>query len=256
VAATAKASIELAPVPGRPGPVDSKIGGQPYLAPGQSWPRATDGGPALFLLAQINLAQLPALPGFPARGLLQFFIAGDDTHGMDYREPAHGIGHRVVFHPDPPAGGWEAGSVGPDVERAVEYMDVPFTNADGVCLAGRLANRPMPPDDFRFEAAFAEFLAAPANLGLAERLRRAESFDLKRAFSSAGHRLGGYPRFAHTDRRMRGDLAGFSTLLLQLDSDESAGLVWGDGGTCGFFIEPERLAALDFSRVLYCWDCQ
>jgi uncharacterized protein YwqG len=205
-------------------------------------------------LAQINLGQLPPLEGFPERGLIQFFIGGNDTHGMDYRNPADGIGHLVVAVPDPPADGSGA-SGGPDVERAVAYMAVPFTNPDGVRLAGRPVNSPMPPDDFRFEAAFAEFLAAPANLTLAERLRRAGSLDLRQVFASGGHRLGGYPRFAHDDPRLRADLAGFATLLLQVDSDESAGIDWGDGGACGFFIEPERLAALDLSRTLYWWDC-
>ncbi|ETJ18863.1 hypothetical protein Q604_UNBC18576G0001, partial [human gut metagenome] len=30
---------------------------------------------------------------------------------------------------------------------------------------------------------------------------------------------------------------------------------WGDGGVCNFFINKDKLKNLDFSDVLYNWDC-
>ncbi|MDR2372947.1 MAG: DUF1963 domain-containing protein [Bifidobacteriaceae bacterium] len=258
-AASGQASVELRPEGGAAGPLDSKIGGEPYLPPGQAWPTLGANGPDLFLLAQLNFGQLPPLAGFPARGLLQFFISGDDTHGMDYRDPVGGPGHLVLYHPDLPTGAVSAAAppsgARPDLSRAVEYMDVPFSVAGGVRLTGRAASQPMPPGDFRFESAFARFLASDEGADVAERLRRGGSVDLRLAFASKGHRLGGYPRLPLSDPRVGHHLSRFTTLLLQLDSDESAGIVWGEGGAAGFFIEPERLAARDFSRVLYSWDC-
>lgn len=38
-------------------------------------------------------------------------------------------------------------------------------------------------------------------------------------------------------------------LLLQLDSEQKAGMMWGDNGRVYFWIEPEELRARDFSRV-------
>jgi len=44
-------------------------------------------------------------------------------------------------------------------------------------------------------------------------------------------------------------------LLLQLDSDDSIDLMWGDSGVGNFFIKDEDLKNLNFSNVLYNWDC-
>ena len=42
-------------------------------------------------------------------------------------------------------------------------------------------------------------------------------------------------------------------LLLQIDSTN--GVSFGDSGVANFFISPSDLERLDFSRVLYTWDC-
>ena len=53
------------------------------------------------------------------------------------------------------------------------------------------------------------------------------------------------------------DSAQYDTLLLQLDTDfrQGIGLMWGDIGVGNFFINREALKRLDFSDVLYNWDC-
>ena len=40
-----------------------------------------------------------------------------------------------------------------------------------------------------------------------------------------------------------------------MDSDEAAGILWGDVGVANFFILPQNLEKKDFSNVLYTWDC-
>jgi uncharacterized protein YwqG len=47
------------------------------------------------------------------------------------------------------------------------------------------------------------------------------------------------------------------TLLFQMDSDanEMVYISWGDLGVCNFFIEESKLKNLDFSDVIYYWDC-
>ena len=72
-----------------------------------------------------------------------------------------------------------------------------------------------------------------------------------------GHRLNGYPLFAQTDPRK--DLNSAEEpyeFLLQIDSeDNKIDTLWRDSGVCNFFIKPSALAKLDFSDVLYNWDC-
>jgi len=58
---------------GSVGLYDSKFGGAPYLPPGFAYPHnrnpKSDQKP-LKLLAQLNFARLPSLPGFPKEGIL------------------------------------------------------------------------------------------------------------------------------------------------------------------------------------------
>lgn len=44
-------------------------------------------------------------------------------------------------------------------------------------------------------------------------------------------------------------------LLLQIDTDNSLNIMWGDSGVANFFIRKEDLLNLDFSNVIYNWDC-
>ena len=61
-------------------------------------PRNLDTGDPLYLLAQLNFSQLPQLRGFPAQGLLQFFIDGKDTlYGADYDNPQSQRSWRVRY---------------------------------------------------------------------------------------------------------------------------------------------------------------
>lgn len=55
----------------------SKIGGEPYLPLDTAYPLDSNGNP-LALLAQFNFAEIPSLPNFPDKGILQFYIAADD----------------------------------------------------------------------------------------------------------------------------------------------------------------------------------
>lgn len=78
-------------------------------------------------------------------------------------------------------------------------------------------------------------------------------------FSKIKHQLGGYPYFTQSDPRM--DFIQEKEalqLLLQIDSeyfDQNQEICWGDVGICNFFIQPSMMKKLDFSKVLYNWDC-
>lgn len=44
-------------------------------------------------------------------------------------------------------------------------------------------------------------------------------------------------------------------MLLQLDTDDSIDMMWGDAGVANFFIRKEDLLKLDFTKVYYTFDC-
>jgi len=72
------------------------------------------------------------------------------------------------------------------------------------------------------------------------------------------HQVGGNPYFIQGDPRCFYPEDEDYILLLQIDSDsydETHDICWGDVGMGNFFIKPFQLKALDFSQVLYHWDC-
>jgi len=72
------------------------------------------------------------------------------------------------------------------------------------------------------------------------------------------HQVGGNPSFFQGYPRYSYPEYEDYILLLQIDSDyydETHNICWGDGGIGNFFIKPFQLKALDFSQVLYHWDC-
>ena len=76
----------------------SKFGGLPYLPKGFEYPKSSN-GEYLYLLAQINFAEVPNLEGFPAKGILQFYVADEDFHGLDFDNPTEQDKFRVIYFP-------------------------------------------------------------------------------------------------------------------------------------------------------------
>jgi len=71
-----------------------------------------------------------------------------------------------------------------------------------------------------------------------------------------GHKIGGYPFFTQTDpREWQEKYKQHDVLLLQIDTDDSLNIMWGDSGVANFFIKKDDLLNLDFSNVIYNWDC-
>lgn len=71
-------------------------------------------------------------------------------------------------------------------------------------------------------------------------------------FSDEGSRVLGYPYFLQGEPAFYKDN---NILLLQLDIDDTCGIMFGDSGNCNFFICEEDLLKRDFSNVLYDWQC-
>lgn len=219
----------------------SKFGGVPYLPKGNQHPTGKNGQP-LFLLAQINFSETPALDGFPERGILQFYAADDSMYGLDLDDPFDQANFRVLYFADV------------DESQAQDAIEMPdfdnFPILESHALRFELQYAPVSPIDKAFDECF----GTPA-FEFFDRFGD-DKVEVRRAYARLaqgnGHKLGGYAHFTQEDPRLVQEFEE-SQLLLQIDSDHQ-NILWGDEGIANFFIHPEDLEDLEFSEVLYNWD--
>lgn len=222
----------------------SKIGGKPYWPKNLDYPQNSEGS-FLFFLAQFNFSEVPALPGFPSRGLLQFYIASDGMYGLDFDEPKRQNGFRVVYHE---AISQEAEYLESDFTFLPDFEDVPLSSNVSLALDFSLEEEYLGPPDYRFDQVHpAETLAQ-----FGDDEEEIMDFFYELGSKASGHKLGGYAFFTQYDPR---DPAENLQLLFQMDSDNKINCMWGDMGIANFFISFEDLQAKRFDRVLYNWDC-
>ena len=254
---TKQPALLFTPKREKPNVYNSKLGGVPYLPPDFTYPTdvsAYGHNDPLKLLCQLNFDELPKLPAFPQRGILQFYASTEDQFGLDFDNPRSQKGFRVIYHKDiirdesalqaPPA-------IKPEDE---EYF--PF---DGeFLLAAKLEAQGMSPSDFRFDDKFTEIYRRYFDTDAAHAIDIPSKQYEKvwEALGGTGSRCGGYPFFTQTDpREDSAELDNHTVLLLQIDSDPRLDILWGDSGVANFFITKEKLSALQFDDVVYNWDC-
>ena len=255
-------------------PWQSKLGGLPYLPHEADYPHDSQGRP-LYLLAQINCAEVPPLPDFPHRGMLQFFISPYATlvhlWGLDYHHPDRQDYFRVLYYPEvhtdpaavqqdfaflpplptPPAAmTWTQKLLGLFKKPA---LHLPFQYP---CAMHFTAGEQLVPLD---DAALHLSGAGVPDVDAGNWFDVLDD-DFTEAYFDAipheGHRLGGYAHHVQEDLRIVENSPDRDyVLLLQLASDEANGMMWGDLGVCHFYIHPDDLRRRDFSRVLYNWEC-
>ncbi len=230
----------------------SRLGGIPDLPPGTPWP-ACRGNPMSFI-AQIDLTALDPFDLYhllPSKGLLSFFYdSKQQTYGD---QPDDRAGWKVLYFPEAPQG----------------LKPVPFP-------AGL-------PQQARFNSCqiiYSNELTLPSapkqidpNLNwTAEQTQSYEKF--LAAFPTPGdrseihNRMFGYPEQLQDDMQLQCALVshGYThpdepgsqkfvdhksdwQLLLQVDSDENAGMRWGSTGMLYYWIELQDLQAQRFNRV-------
>lgn len=234
---------------GPAGLTDSKFGGLPYWPEGADYP-ADAKGEKLFLLAQINFAQMAPEDGLlPSKGILQFFIRDDDLCGADFDAPTVQDGFRVIYHPEvgEPLSPERLHAMGvrANTELAPRETMLPSVCEDAVTFCRA--------EDHTagYSEAFDEQLRA-AEAALSCQLTEAERELVNDAAEDGfGHKMLGIPSFTQCDPRR--SAAHYDTLLFQMDS--LGNIMWGDSGVANFFICSEALKNCDFSDILYNWDC-
>lgn len=247
---------------------ESKFGGFPFVPLGGVIPTNAEGN-QLALLAQINCAQLPENNMYPSDGWLQIWCLEDEMYGFcsDTIQPE--TNQKVLYIP--------AGTQGEPLERVVamyqpygnEECPLWFVDEQGAIWGMRLSfthgQQGITYSDGRFRDLFLDRW----NKRYPE--QAVENFyDLPDEIfenvvdihdgSDCAHQLGGYPYFTQYDPRYERDsteLTKYTEVLFQIDSqfDTEWDLCWGDAGVRNLFISRENLEALDFSDLLYNFDC-
>ena len=247
---------------------ESKFGGFPFVPLGGAIPTNAEGN-QLALLAQINCAQLPENNMYPSDGWLQVWCLEDEMYGFcsDTIQPE--TNQKVLYIP--------AGTQGEPLERVVamyqpygdEECPLWFVDDQGAIWGMRLSfthgQQGITYSDGRFrdlfldrwnkrypEQAVENFYDLPDEIF--------ENMVDSHDGPDCAHQLGGYPYFTQYDPRYEFDsaeLAKYTEVLFQIDSqfDTKWDLCWGDAGVRNLFISRENLEALDFSDLLYNFDC-
>lgn len=232
---------------------DSKVGGFGYIPHDRDFPMAKEGN-QLRLLAQIDCSQVDFEP-FPKSGLLQFWILNDEEYGgFDITEQDT---FRVIYYPE-----IDRTVTKEEIQKKIiksEYdedeYNMPVFGEFGMEFS---EGKSIDWDEFNeFVEADEEREYAMATGTYAEKYSGEE--ETQYVTDDVHHQIGGYPYFTQDDPRYSQEkLDNYNFLLFQLDSDGTGAddrVLWGDTGIGNFFINSEKLKNLDFTDVLYNWDC-
>ena len=242
---------------------DSKVGGLPYWDLAKTYPTDSN-GKKMYLLAQINFDQDKAESPLPQSGMLQFFIGGEEMYGLglDFDHPTEQKDWRIVYH--------EKIDTNMNAEL-VEGLGIPTDTENQEYYSPVLKScvfhldkketwiTSMHSDAFdTLTLELAEELFGETEADYGSDVFGDEQFTLIEEEDShnKNSQLLGHPYFTQEDVREEG--SRYDTLLFQLDSetvDKEKITMWGDCGVGNFFINAEDLKRLDFSNVLYNWDC-
>ena len=247
---------------------ESKFGGFPFVPLGGAIPTNAEGS-QLALLAQINCAQLPENNMYPSDGWLQVWCLEDEMYGFcsDTIQPE--TNQKVLYIP--------AGTQGEPLERVVA-MYQPYTNEEcplwfvdeqgdiwGMRLSFTHGQQGITYSDGRFRDLFLDRWNKRYPEQAVENFYDLPDEIFENVVDihdgpDCAHQLGGYPYFTQYDPRYEFDsaeLAKYTEVLFQIDSqfDTKWDLCWGDAGVRNLFISRENLEALDFSDLLYNFDC-
>ena len=225
----------------------TKIGGIPDLPEDFVWPKHA-AGRSLAFIAQINLSDISKAS--PLKGI--------PTSGMFYVFSGYGWKDSEIGSPSLPDS--------PDDETWTQLQYI----SDKKTVA--LQSRQSPTDTEVFTSAIVEptsILSLPhdaedpdvASLGWSRQENRqlnyiADSYDKVSLYplgNPAHHLLLGHAHIAQTvpNEVTRNRLV----LLLQIASDDRAGMCWGDGGYLYFWIHPDDLAVWNLSRIFVDFQC-
>ncbi|MDF2630370.1 MAG: hypothetical protein K0R39_4201 [Symbiobacteriaceae bacterium] len=226
--------LHLQPAAGRPVPGASRIGGLPDLPSGVEWPHSGQGATPLAFLAQVNLAETASYDEdglLPKSGMLYFFVDAEEPYGFG---PADRSRWQVIHSEAVPSAGPSDAPEDLPEESIYKAWAVTFE-----------AQWTLPPYDSP--------MAEPLHLTTEETVAYFEATDVETIHRLLGHpqQIQGFVPYEvamaeqglfhsslwDTDggRAARAQYQDW-VLLLQLDSDNATGMMWGDVGRLYFYI--------------------
>lgn len=261
LASAAKPSIYLESSPSSNDPV-SRLGGLPNLPPAFEWPSWRD--QPLPFIAQIDLRELPHAPsiGLPASGCLYLFYEGGlEAWGFT---PSDKGSYQVAFAPDVTLASFPLRDAPEDIDPDMFFQPARLQpNTLGISL----------PDD-------QDQLLEEWSLSPEERERYSNLLETWRESQPpTWNRMGGYPEHIQGDSKLEAELVSHGIdcggpegyqeaerrglgagaadweLLLQIDSDENAQMMWGDLGRVYFLIRKQDLAQRNFGAAWISMQC-
>lgn len=217
----------------------TRLGGTPNMPAEISWPTRRSGDPHSFL-AQIDLGRLEICDGLPLphHGALFFFC--DAEYLPDVGDPLDvSDGIKVIYSPTSLS---KNGLRTPPRELNAAYI------FEGLSLQPRLDVTAPAQDVWEIES---------LHLSDAESYAYGDLFGQVCAIDESVHRMGGHPNLLQYGRLNRnGDNGGADwLLLLQLDSESEAGMMWGDQGRLYFTIRERDLRSSRFEEASMGWQC-
>ena len=249
---------------------DSKLGGIPYWDFSKAFPKDSN-NENMQLLAQINFSKESCFSSpFPKEGILQFFISpNSNQYGVDFQNPTEQNNFKIVYH----------NTIDSSVtQENLSHLNIPqgfgtnFTPIQQECsIKIEKTTSHIQPSDSQFDLVFSQCVKEIFKLDWEEDyqsfFRNKDIFKEKnnyakqvfQALNNNDNIMIGNPSFIQEDPRLNfsnEESSHFDTLLLQLNSySNSDYIMWGDCGIGNFFINFNSLQNLDFSKVLYNWDC-
>lgn len=234
----------------------SKLGGCPDLPVGMEWPRR-ENGTVLTFIAQVNLAQVHPFDTegkLPEAGMLWFFYDCSDE-GMPWGfDPQDADGWRVIYRED---GQLEPAQVPADLEVSFSEAGVSFeSRMDLPCCDSDLCGQvelPEEEEDDYYDWLEEREGSCNKLLGHSDNIQ--SGMELECEYVTNGVYCGNPDGYAEAKRRGLDKNAGNWSLLMQVESNEELGMMWGDMGRLYLWIRDEDLKARRFEKAWLILQC-
>ena len=239
-------------------PSRSHFGGAPNLPSGVSWPEYN--GVKLSFLARLSLQEMQRAQPFdwlPGTGALLFFYDMEEQPwGFD---PKHRGGSAVLHVPDLPEPAGQ-GDQEPEGSSSLPHRNVDFRRIAVLPSSAResmdaLGLTEQEADELcRIEEAPFQGLPKHQVSGFPVPIQ-SDAMELECQLASNGVDCG--DPSGYDDPRVPELKPGAASwrLLLQLDTDDDLGVMWGDAGTLYFWVEEHRAQAGDFTNTWLILQC-
>lgn len=235
----------------------SKIGGNPDLPLNLNWPFGHD--VPLTFIAQIALHDMPRLDAsspLPSSGWLSFFYDADEQPwGYD---PKHAGSWKVIYMPRAEA--LQRREFPDDYSLENELTPCSLSMTKGLSLASldRANSLGLDLDEEQMDSY--EEVAAQLRpdghqlLGLPA-VVQGDDMELECQLASSGLYCGDATGYDDPRAQSLSPNASDWRLLMQFDSDENSGMIWGDAGYLYFWIREQDLSSKNFDNVWVILQC-